>query len=91
MRPFKLGAFRLAIESGVDILPLIIRGTRNAVPKHSLRLTRKSKMSVEILPAISTKGFDLNRLSDEAKRLADYVYDQMQSALGQGQAIAIPA
>jgi 1-acyl-sn-glycerol-3-phosphate acyltransferase len=35
--PFKNGAFRLAIDTGADILPLAVAGTRDALPKHSWR------------------------------------------------------
>ncbi len=33
--PFKDGAFRLAIETGADVLPIAVAGTRDALPKHS--------------------------------------------------------
>ena len=49
IKPFKAGAFRLAIENGNDILPLAIRGSRYAIPKKSLRLHGKSKMTLEIV------------------------------------------
>ena len=35
--PFKDGAFRLAIDTGADILPIAVAGTRDALPKHSWR------------------------------------------------------
>jgi 1-acyl-sn-glycerol-3-phosphate acyltransferase len=34
MRPFKRGAFTLAVEAGVAIVPVIIEGTRNLLPKN---------------------------------------------------------
>ena len=34
--PFREGAFRLAIELGVDVVPLAVAGTENTLPKHSL-------------------------------------------------------
>jgi hypothetical protein len=37
MRPFKDGAFRLAIEQGVPILPIAVAGTRHAMAKHSFQ------------------------------------------------------
>lgn len=33
LQPFKTGAFRLAIESGVPILPIVVRGTAAGLPK----------------------------------------------------------
>lgn len=57
LRPFKIGAFRLAVESGHDILPILIRGSLNAIPKHSALLSGKSNMELEILPPISVSPF----------------------------------
>ncbi len=47
--PFKKGAFRLAIESQVDVLPIKVEGSLHAIPKHSVLLHRQSKMKVTIL------------------------------------------
>lgn len=57
LRPFKIGAFRLAVESGHDVLPIVIRGSLHAIPKHSRLLSGKSKMQLEILPPISVAPF----------------------------------
>ncbi len=81
---FKLGAFRLALETGTDILPMVIVGSEKAVPKHSILLTKKSKMELKILPPISVKGYDLTHLQEEAARLAQNVYQAIQDALASG-------
>ncbi len=83
MGKFKLGAFRLALETGADILPMIVVGSEKAIPKHSIMLTKRSKMKIQVLPAISVKGYDLNRLQEEAARLAENVYDSLQAYLKQ--------
>ena len=49
--PFREGAFRLAIELGVDIVPLAVAGTENTLPKHSL-VFRPTSASVTVLPPI---------------------------------------
>jgi 1-acyl-sn-glycerol-3-phosphate acyltransferase len=67
--PFKDGAFRLAIETGADVLPLAVSGTRRALPKHSWRFAR-SKALVTVGTPISTKGMtlaDLERLKGLAR------------------------
>src|SRR5262249_24056523 len=38
--PFKDGAFRLAIETGAELLPLAVAGTGTALPKHSWKFGR---------------------------------------------------
>lgn len=55
--PFKPGAFKLALETGHDILPVVIRGTLNAIPKHSILLHGKSKMTLQILPPVSIQPY----------------------------------
>jgi 1-acyl-sn-glycerol-3-phosphate acyltransferase len=57
--PFKDGAFRLAIESGAELLPIAISGTRRALPKHSWRFQRAAALVAAGTP-IPTKGKQLS-------------------------------
>jgi 1-acyl-sn-glycerol-3-phosphate acyltransferase len=56
--PFKDGAFRLAIEAGVPILPLALSGTGTALPKHGWRFGR-SAAEVRVLEPVETTGLTL--------------------------------
>jgi 1-acyl-sn-glycerol-3-phosphate acyltransferase len=53
--PFKDGAFRLAIETGVPILPLAVWGTSTALRKHDWRFG-KSVAEVRVLEPVETTG-----------------------------------
>jgi 1-acyl-sn-glycerol-3-phosphate acyltransferase len=53
--PFKDGAFRLAIDAGVPILPLALHGTANALAKHDWRFGPSTAI-VEVLEPIDTTG-----------------------------------
>ncbi|MGH7585869.1 MAG: lysophospholipid acyltransferase family protein [Gemmatimonadales bacterium] len=55
MLPFKDGAFLLAIEAGVPILPLAVSGTRTALAKHDWRFHR-AVAEVAILEPVETSG-----------------------------------
>lgn len=77
LQPFKPGAFRLALETGHDILPIVIRGTLHAIPKHSLLLHGKSRMSLKVLPSISVKEFQTEDLEGQSKKLAQEAADLM--------------
>jgi 1-acyl-sn-glycerol-3-phosphate acyltransferase len=55
MLPFKDGAFRLAIDAGVPVLPLAVHGTRTALPKHGWRFSR-SDAEVRVLEPVETAG-----------------------------------
>lgn len=59
--PFKEGAFRLAIEAGVPILPVALAGTRNARPKGS-RWFGQARAMARSLPAVPTEGLRLEDL-----------------------------
>ena len=56
--PFKDGAFRLAIEAGVPILPLALSGTGTALPKHGWRFGR-SAAHLRVLEPVNTAGLTL--------------------------------
>ena len=75
--PFREGAFRLAIELGVDIVPLAVAGTENTLPKHSL-VFRRTNASVTVLPPVSVAGLT----AADAPRLAERVRAEIAGALG---------
>jgi 1-acyl-sn-glycerol-3-phosphate acyltransferase len=56
IRPFKKGGFILALDAGVPIVPVVIRGTRSIMPKERLRI-RPGQVSLEILAPIDTTAY----------------------------------
>jgi 1-acyl-sn-glycerol-3-phosphate acyltransferase len=70
--PFRLGAFRLAAERGLPIVPVAITGTRRALPAHAT-LPRPARLEVRILPPINPgEAPDPATLRDHARQtLAD--------------------
>ncbi len=67
MGAFQNGAFKLAIKEKVPILPVVIEGTKNAIPKGSWRFTTKISCFIRVLAPIDTSGFlpqDFRRLRD---------------------------
>jgi 1-acyl-sn-glycerol-3-phosphate acyltransferase len=59
--PFKDGAFRLAIDAGVPILPVAIYGTRHAIARHDWRINPATAV-VEVLQPEPTAGVGLLEL-----------------------------
>lgn len=53
---FKKGGFVLAIESGVPILPVIIRGTYSVMPKSRL-LIKPGKVTLQVLKPVETSDY----------------------------------
>jgi 1-acyl-sn-glycerol-3-phosphate acyltransferase len=79
MLPFKDGAFRLAIEAGVPILPLAVRGTATALPKHGWRFGR-SNAEVRVLEPVDTFGFtaaSVESLKHQVREAIARALDQM--------------
>jgi 1-acyl-sn-glycerol-3-phosphate acyltransferase len=72
--PFKDGAFRLAIEAGVPILPLAVSGTRTALPKHGWRFGR-SAAEVKVLDPIETSGMTLADVPALKSRVRDLIIE----------------
>jgi 1-acyl-sn-glycerol-3-phosphate acyltransferase len=66
--PFKDGAFRLAIEAGVPILPLAVSGTATALRKHDWRFGR-SDAEVRVLDPVETAGLSLSDLPELKARV----------------------
>ena len=72
MRTFKSGAFRLALESGQPILPIVLAGTRNVISKGTAGFGRPSPAYLVILPPVETRGLELKdeqRLREKIQRL----------------------
>ena len=65
--PFKDGAFRLAIEAGAPILPLVVAGTRNAMAKGTFRF-QPARARVQVLPPIETTGMTLDDVASLKER-----------------------
>jgi len=60
--PFKKGAFRLAIEQQLPVLPVTLVGTRDILPAKTLRAF-PGRATMKIHPAINTRGMNLDSLS----------------------------
>ena len=72
---FQNGAFKLAIKEKVPILPIMIEGAKNAIPKGSWRFTAKVTCVIKVLPAIDTSGL----LTSDFARLRDMVRAQLKN------------
>jgi 1-acyl-sn-glycerol-3-phosphate acyltransferase len=81
--PFKDGAFKLAIEAGVPILPIAVAGTRNCMAKHSFAF-RRARAKARVLSPISTTGLtnqDVAALRDRTRALIDAERRELQREL----------
>jgi 1-acyl-sn-glycerol-3-phosphate acyltransferase len=68
MLPFKDGAFKLATEAGVPLIPIAIHGSFDALPPHGLIFRNKVTIKVRILDPLDTKAFASADALKEAAR-----------------------
>jgi 1-acyl-sn-glycerol-3-phosphate acyltransferase len=76
--PFKDGAFRLAIEAGVPILPLAVHGAATALRKHDWRYGR-STAEVRVLEPVSTDGLTLDDVAELKERVRGRIVAELKS------------
>ncbi len=79
IRPFKTGAFKLAAETDVPIVPIVIDGTRNLVPKGSRLLNRNVSVKLKVLKPRRSLG----RNNLVVERMLAEVHSEMVEGLSQ--------
>ncbi len=78
MLQFKSGAFKLAIDAGVPVLPIAVSGTAHGMPKGS-PWVRPARIHVQILDPVPVSGLG----ERDVLRLRDEVRGRIAAALGQ--------
>jgi 1-acyl-sn-glycerol-3-phosphate acyltransferase len=74
---FKMGAFKLAIEKKRPIVPIVISGARDLLPKHSLILKKgHANVWLRVLEPISTSDLE----EDDVEMLAERTRAKMLAA-----------
>jgi len=76
LRPFKKGPFVLAIAAGAPVVPVVVYGTREVMPKGSFRV-RSNTVHVHLLEPVPTTGYDY----EHRHELMETVWSRMSDAL----------
>ena len=77
MKPFKKGAFKMALDLGLPILPITISGTRKVLPKGSIDLTPGSA-TLTIHPPVPVDDYsedNLTELMERTRRIMNSALD----------------
>ncbi|AMO71454.1 HAD-IB family hydrolase [Sphingorhabdus sp. M41] len=78
--PFKKGAFHMAIQAGVPMVPIVIHNAGDVAPKNEF-LMRPAKVRVDVLPAVDTSKWTSRTMN---KHVAE-VRGMFLEALGQAE------
>ena len=82
--PFKPGAFALARQMNVPVVPIAIEGGHALVAKHSGTVSRKARLRVHVLEPVEPAGFDDDdRFANAVQaRISDFLNQLPESASG---------
>lgn len=68
LREFRHGAFTLALQHQVPILPIVLDGTTDALPKYGMTTTHAVDIVIQVLEPIAVDGFqDVDALRDHVR------------------------
>ena len=82
LAPFKKGAFHLAIQAGVPIVPIVIQNSSDIMPKGEM-IYRPATVEVEVLPPVDTSGWSVETIDEHVASVRNMyleALDQDQSA-----------
>ena len=81
LRPFKKGPFVLAIASEASIIPTIVYGTREVMPKGSFTV-RPGIVHIHFLEPVETRGYTYEQRTQLMETVWGRMADQMRSLYG---------
>ncbi len=70
---FRPAGFKIARDAGVEILPVVVDGTGDALPKHSWLLKKHVEFRLSVLPPVSMQG-----VADDA---VDTIKEQVRESM----------
>ena len=70
---FKEGAFILAKRQRVAILPIVINGSKHAVPKNRFNFSGRSDVHVQVLDEIPVESYDETTVSELTQNVREMI------------------
>ena len=77
VKEFKTGAFILAHKMRIPILPVVINGSKNALPKHSLNFHGKHRIRIEVLDELPYESFAQLSVEETALKVRKIIIDHV--------------
>jgi lysophosphatidate acyltransferase len=73
-RPFKKGFGHLALQTGLPIVPVVVKGAQRSWVKGELKL-RASDIEIEVLPPVDTSGWTKRKLAEHLAEVEQMFVD----------------
>jgi putative phosphoserine phosphatase/1-acylglycerol-3-phosphate O-acyltransferase len=77
--PFKKGAFRLAMQAGVPIVPIVFRNVLDALPKGAA-IVRPAMVEAVVLPPIDTASWTLDTMAGRIDDIRNQYIDILEGS-----------
>lgn len=81
LRPFKKGPFVLAIAAGAPVVPVVVYGAREVMPRGAW-IVRAGTVHVHFHEAVPTTGFDYEHRHDLMHLVADHMCATLRDVYG---------
>jgi 1-acyl-sn-glycerol-3-phosphate acyltransferase len=91
MRRFKTGAFEIAKENGRPILPIVLDGTANALPKRGFVLQGRHPISVRVLDEIPVVSFADETPEELTERVRAIIAEHLDAKKSPTAVVGTPA
>ncbi len=78
IRAFKMGAFKLARDNKIEILPIVIDGTGQALPKKSFLIRKRSSFVVSIGKPVSLDDFADSSMEEAKEKIRHEMVSRLE-------------
>ncbi len=80
--PFKNGAFKLSLATGVPVVPIAIDGTRHLLTRGSWVIRHRADVRIRILPPVNPRKYpdDPDRFRDDVRAMIDRARHELAEA-----------
>ena len=75
---FKKGAFRLAMEAGVPVVPIVFLNALDSLPKHGV-IIRPATIDAIVLDPIDVSSWELENLDEEIEKVRQAFVDTLEA------------